>query len=64
MTQEVSFKVTLTSDPKLPFRTLSVQEDTEFTNVVHFVAEDFGMIPSDAAIITNSMYFLFSYMIV
>ncbi|KAH7825571.1 putative UFM1, ubiquitin-related protein [Monocercomonoides exilis] len=50
---QVTFKVTNTADPKLPFKTLSVKEDTEFTYVVHYVAEQFGMVPQDAAIITH-----------
>lgn len=35
---------------------VSVREDTEFTNVVHYVADKFGMVVSDAAIITNSLF--------
>ncbi|KAJ4458314.1 putative ubiquitin-fold modifier 1 [Paratrimastix pyriformis] len=50
----VTFKITLTSDPRLPFKTISVREDTEFTNVVHYVADKFGMVVTDAAIITNT----------
>ncbi|KAK2949549.1 putative Ubiquitin-fold modifier 1 [Blattamonas nauphoetae] len=53
-TGEVKFKITLTSDPQQPYKTLSVKEDTEFTNVLHFVAEKFGMVPQDAAIITST----------
>jgi len=50
----VTFKITLTSDQRLPFKTVSVREDTEFTNVIHYVADKFGMVVSDAAIITNT----------
>jgi ubiquitin-fold modifier 1 len=53
-TSKIKFKITLASDPNLPYKIVEITEEAPFSSLIKYVSGHFGVNPDTSAVTTNS----------